>query len=75
MSKRQILMILGLLIIIVTFLGFPWGVKEFFIIVGGALVAVIAYSMAPKVKPTRESDVPFTEYKSAITNQPTSDTK
>ncbi len=63
MSKRQLLIVIGVLIVIVTFLGFPWGLKQFLIIIGGIIVAIIAYTMAPKVKTMRATDVPFSEHK------------
>ncbi len=65
MSKRQVLMIIGVLVAIVPFLGFPLGFQKFWAVFCGIVVALIAYSFAPKVKPVKSADVPFSEHKSA----------
>jgi hypothetical protein len=64
MSKRQVLMVVGLLILVVTFLGLPWGIKQILIVAGAVLVVGIAYSMAAKAKPAREADMPWSEHRS-----------
>lgn len=76
MSKRQVLMLIGVIIIVIPFLGFPINLKWFLEVVCGSLVAAIAYSMAPKIKPIVPADLPFSEHKSnSITNPNPTDQK
>lgn len=48
MSKRQVLMLLGILIMILFFLGFPEYVREIIAIVAGLLIVFIAYRLKPE---------------------------
>jgi hypothetical protein len=76
MSKRQVLMLIGVIVVIVPFLGFPSSWQRFFEIVCGILVIGIAYSMAPKIKPVDSADLPFSEHKSDnLTNPNPTDQK
>ena len=58
-------MIIGILIIIFPFLGFPPNFQKFIVVTCGLVVALIAYSLAPKVKLVKSADIPFSEHKSA----------
>ncbi|MEI8327977.1 MAG: hypothetical protein WCG02_02465 [Candidatus Taylorbacteria bacterium] len=63
MSKRQFIMLLAVLIIIIQFLGFPPSWNKFFTFVCGALIIGIAYRMAPKVKEVNEQTLTYVDYK------------
>ena len=77
MSKRQVLIVFGALIIIFPFLGFPDGWKKVFDVIFGVVIIGIAYSMAPKARQTEAGDAPWSEHKSGttFTNQNRTDTK
>jgi hypothetical protein len=71
MSKRQIIMILGALIVLIQFLGFPSSWNKFFTFICGIVVIGIAYRMAPKVKVQDEKALPYVDFKRGnIINQP-----
>ncbi|MCX6718955.1 MAG: hypothetical protein NTZ38_01085 [Candidatus Taylorbacteria bacterium] len=62
MSKRQSLMLLGLLIIIVPFMGFPSSWDSVILFISGLAIIAIAYSLAPKTSiGNKDKDLPFTE--------------
>lgn len=63
MSKRQVLMILGVWVIILPFLGFPSGWDRTIAVVAGFLIVAIAYSLGPKVKTRAEPSVPYVEHR------------
>ncbi|MDE2041418.1 MAG: hypothetical protein KGI59_03510 [Patescibacteria group bacterium] len=72
MSKRQILMIMGIWVAIFLILGFPSSWDKVFAVISGLLIAGISYSMAPKVTVPSGRDLPFSEHRSpGITNSPT----
>lgn len=64
MSKRQILILIGVAVIVVPFLGFPGGIAKVLYVLCGLLIVGIAYSMAPKVKAVEPADAPFRDYHS-----------
>ncbi len=58
-------MIVGILIVIIPFLGFPSGLIKFVEIVCGLLIVGLAYSMAPKIDlGPNQANVPFKDYRS-----------
>lgn len=65
MSKQQILMILGIWIAIILFLGFPSGWDKAFALISGLLVAGIAWSMRSPRTARPSASVPFVEHKAA----------
>ena len=79
MSKRQVIMLLSVIIAVIQFLGFPTAWDKFFTFVAGILILGIAYRMAPKVKTLDAQSLPYIEHKreemATITNQNTDPTK
>ncbi|MBU6231428.1 MAG: hypothetical protein KGI45_02400 [Patescibacteria group bacterium] len=64
MSKRQIIMVLGAIVVILPFSSFPSGWIEAGIVICGLAVIAIAYSMGPKARSSAHSgDMPFVESK------------
>ena len=76
MSKRQVLMILGVIIMILLFLGFPSAWDKFFAVAIGAIIVAVSYSIgsaerraqreedlaaAPSVSATPEASSPVPE--------------
>ena len=75
-------MIVGALVAIIPFLGFPSSWGRFFELVCGVLIIGIAYRMAPKVKVIDSASLPYEDYKRSepgiardITNQKELETK
>ena len=65
MSKRQVLMLLGLLTMILLFLGFPSSWEKAIAVIIGALVIFISYrSSSPAMKKEEHPNVPFIEHRS-----------
>jgi hypothetical protein len=65
-------MILGLLVAVVPFLGFPSTLYKLFAFIAGLLIAAIAFRMTPSVKKDSATDgaaMPFVESK-PIAEQP-----
>jgi len=62
MSKRQILILLGIWVMIFLFLGFPSAWDKAFALIAGALIAIISYRGMPAGK-TQSADMPFIEHK------------
>ncbi len=60
MSKRQVIMVIGLLLMVSPFLGFPSGWDKFFSLIGGFLTIVVAYRMSPGV-PVVSKNMPYVE--------------
>src|SRR6185503_20141675 len=63
MSKRQSLMVLGIWILILPFLGFPGIIERILMLASGALVVIIAYTLAPRVRTVSSSNAPYAEHK------------
>ena len=63
MSKRQVIMLVSVIVAIIQFLGFPSAWDKFFTLVGGILILGIAYRMGPKVKPAQKQSLPYIEHK------------
>ncbi len=74
MSKRQVLMILGVLVIIVPHLGFPddnWDAVILGIL--GVLVIAVAYKIGPAAAPAdRSEEKPFVDHHNPGSSAPTS---
>ena len=64
MSKRQILMLLGVWIAIFLFLGFYSAWDKIIAIITGVLVIGISYSLKPEGTSRLDRGVPFVEHKS-----------
>ena len=66
MSKRQIIMVLGALVALLLFLGFPSAWQKAFEVIAGFLIIIIAYRMSPNVNDKRSRDsVPYVEHRSS----------
>lgn len=63
MSKRQTLIVLGIWVIILPFLGFPGNWNHILMFASGLLIAAIAYSLRPQGQPKNPSNVPYVEHK------------
>ena len=69
MSKQQVLMIVGVWVAVLPFLGFPTSWDTFFAVVSGIVVVGLAYSLRQKTRPLAGSDVPYVEHRSEIRNE------
>jgi hypothetical protein len=69
MSKRQVIMILGVWVAIFMFLGFPSSADRLFAIISGLLILGIAYRMPAAAKNVAKGQVPFVEHKSENSSQ------
>lgn len=68
-------MIIGILIVVIPFLGFPSGLIRFIEVICGLLVTGLAYSMAPKIDlDLNQKNVPFKDHRSALAPTSTSST-
>lgn len=68
MSKRQLLILLGIWVMIFTFLGFPPAWKQVFAVASGALIVTIAIASRPKERTISEKkQVPFVEHRATDT--------
>jgi len=63
MSKKQVLMILGAWVALLSFLGFPPNWDVFFMVASGVLIVCVAYSMRQKTKPVASTDMPYVEHR------------
>ena len=65
MSKRQILMILGVLVMVLLYLGFPTGWDKILMIILGAFIAIVAYRLRPEGQSNsgEKKDMPFVEHR------------
>jgi hypothetical protein len=63
MSKRQIIILLGVLIIILPFLGLPDSWKTILFILIGLLLILLAYTVKVKAPEIPKENVPFVEHK------------
>lgn len=72
MSKRQLLILLGIWVMVFTFLGFPPAWKQVFAVAAGAIIVTIAIASKPREKQqTNKGTVPFVEHKSVDMRPPT----
>ncbi|MFA6459171.1 MAG: hypothetical protein WCV79_02110 [Candidatus Paceibacterota bacterium] len=65
MSKRQWLIIFGVFIMVVPFLGFPTEWNKIFYIVVGLLIIIVSYRMAPNSQqknPASPVSLPYSEH-------------
>ncbi len=64
MSKRQIIMVLGVWVAILLFLGFPQGWQKILAVATGLYLIILAYSLGSDAPKTTDLRVPFVEHKS-----------
>ncbi len=65
MSKRQLLILLGIWVMVFTFLGFPPAWKQVFAVATGAIIVTIAVATKSREKAQiSKNSVPFMEHKS-----------
>ena len=69
MSKRQIIILLGVWIAIFLFLGFPRGWHKILAIATGLYLIAIAYRLGSDATNTTDIRVPFVEHKAVPTEQ------
>lgn len=69
MSKRQLLILLGIWIMAFLFLGFPSAWDKLFALVAGALIVTIAFALKPKEKSALKGTVPFVEHKASASDE------
>ncbi len=67
MSKRQIIMVLGVWVGIFLFLGIPGTWKEILAVATGLILVVVAYSLKSEGAVSMNKDVPYAEHKSEVT--------
>ncbi len=67
MSKRQILIILGIWVVILPFLGFPGNWDRVILFASGLIIAVVAYSLRLEGQSKKTVDMPYVEHR----NEPT----
>ncbi len=63
MSKRQIIMVLGVWVAILLFLGFPQGWQKILAVATGLYLIILAYSLGSDAPKTTDLRVPFVEHK------------
>jgi hypothetical protein len=63
MSKRQTLIILGIWVIVLPFLGFPGNWDRIILCASGLIIAAIAYSLRLQGQPKKPSNMPYVEHK------------
>jgi hypothetical protein len=64
MSKRQVIMILGVWVMIFMFLGFPVSWVKIIALISGALVVILAYRMPPGTRTDPGKNLPYVEHRS-----------
>jgi TRAP-type C4-dicarboxylate transport system permease small subunit len=68
MSKRQIIVLLGVWIAVFPFLGFPSAWRDIILPVSGLLVAFVALRMKSETSQSDAGKVPFVDYKNDSTH-------
>ena len=68
MSKRQILILIGVWVIVFTFLGFPIVWQQILAVITGVAMIILAYVMRQDLPKADDRQVPFVEHKSEINN-------
>lgn len=63
MSKRQLLIIIGIWIMLFLFLGFPQSWDKIIALITGFVIIVVAYKIKPGIVSSKY-DIPFIEHKS-----------
>jgi len=64
MSKRQILVIIGIWVMAILFLGFPSSWDKVLALVTGFIIICIAYSIRSEKRSASSSQVPYAEHRS-----------
>jgi hypothetical protein len=64
MSKRQLLIILGVWMMLFLFLGFPSSWDKVFALISGIIIVVISITLKPPQRIVHKDSVPFVEHKS-----------
>jgi hypothetical protein len=74
MSKRQVLMLIGVWVILLAAPGFPSGWKSFLLLVTGLGIVVFGYRMngSAPASPAAPRDLPFVEHKNPEQAAPSS---
>ena len=63
MSKRQFLIILGILVMAFLFLHLPSSWDKAFALIAGLLIVIIAFKLAPKQKTVSSAEIPYVEHR------------
>jgi len=69
MSKRQIVMLLGVWVMVFLFLGFPSGWNKLLALISGLLTIVVAYRMPPAISEPAKN-LPYVEHRSTPVIKP-----
>ncbi len=67
MSKRQVLMVLGIWIMIFLFISFPATWDKIFALITGMAIIVIAFKLPPQIKASSADRIPYVENKNDVT--------
>ena len=71
MSKRQWIILLGVVIIVLPFLGFPSGWDTIISVCAGLIIIAVAYTLAPRQYPkSADQHLPYAEHKNQAPVQP-----
>ena len=76
MSKRQLLVILGIWVMAFLFLGFPSAWDKVFALLSGLIILVVAFKTERRQRPSSAANIPYVEHKNDIQpKQQMSDTR
>ena len=70
MSKRQVLIVLGVLVMIFLFLGFPPEWDKILALVFGLLIIVVSFRIRSTPKPVAPDRVPYVEHRASTVVTP-----
>jgi hypothetical protein len=66
MSKRQTIMVLGILVMVLAKLGFPPNLRDILYIVLGALIVFVSYRVKPDAPSKPKPPMPYVEHKKEV---------
>ncbi|MEK7609662.1 MAG: hypothetical protein AAB470_00885 [Patescibacteria group bacterium] len=70
MSKRQVLIIIGIAIMAFLYVGFPLALDKILALVFGAIILIIAFRLKPPARQNSLSQVPYVEHKNNSSMNP-----
>lgn len=69
MSKKQLLIVLGIWVMIFLFINFPSTMDKILALVTGLLIIVIAFKLRSESTPPLKKNIPYVEHKNSIQHQ------
>ena len=69
MSKRQLLILLGIWNMVFLFISFPAALDKVFALASGAIIIIVAFALKPKNKDLPKGVVPFVEHRTPQSDQ------